>query len=71
MSEPPLGTIAFPPEWIADLAWLPGFPQIVLHSDDETVFAAGGVLEDGSNLMGLCWPDGQRVYRRSRSLTEG
>lgn len=60
-----LGEIVFPPEWKQDREWASGFPAVVLHSDDETMFAAGGVLEDGTNLMGLCWPGGQRVYRLS------
>lgn len=59
------GKVTFPPEWLRDRHWLPGHPSIVLTSDDETMFAAGGVLDDGTNLMGLCWPGGQRAYRYS------
>lgn len=58
------GQIHFPADWLAGRDWSLG-PDVVLTSDDEKAIAAGGVLDDGTNLMGLCWPGGQRVYRTS------
>jgi hypothetical protein len=60
-----VGEIEFPPEWKAGKPWGKGFPQIMLSHEDGTIFAAGGALVDGSNLVGLCFPGGQRVYRMS------
>jgi hypothetical protein len=59
----PVGEIAFPPEWKVGKKWGPGYPEILLTGDEGRIFAAGGCLRDGTNLMGLCWPGGQRVYR--------
>lgn len=59
------GEIRFPPEWILGKTWELGHPEVVLTADNETIIAAAGVLVEGANLMGLCWPGGQRVYRIS------
>jgi hypothetical protein len=60
-----MGEIAFPPEWKHGKSWGPSYPQIILTGDEGSIIAAGGVLQDGTNLLGLCWPGGQRVYRMS------
>jgi hypothetical protein len=55
----------FPPEWhTAD--WM--LTEVLLVSKlrgGQEVFIAGGVLKDGSNLIGLTHPRGQRVARSS------
>jgi hypothetical protein len=60
-----VGTIEFPREWKLGKDWLPGFPQVVVTSEQDNAIVAGGVLEDGTNLLGMCWPGGQRVLRAS------
>ena len=55
--DSPVAEIGFPPEWFAGKSWMPGFPQLlhVLTHDEmpgERLFVAGGVLQDGANLIG-------------------
>jgi DnaJ-class molecular chaperone len=44
-------------------SWL--FTELVLTKElpDGLAFIAGGVLDDGSNLLGMCHPGGQRLFR--------
>lgn len=69
MSDP-VANLNFPAEWTHDNPWQPGFPELVkaLTYDrlpDERFFIAGGILKDGTNLIGLCWSSGrgQHVMR--------
>jgi hypothetical protein len=60
-----MGIITFPIEWMRDKRWDSESPHLMLTGtgQHEAVFAAGGCLTDGTNLVGLKWPEGQRVYR--------
>lgn len=57
------GRLEWPPEWIGLHTWLrTDLVQSLRHeATGDLVFIAGGVLTDGTNLIGVCWPGGQHV----------
>lgn len=59
-----LATVVFPERWLSGAGWLSaeGIGSVALPDGDRAWFA-GGVLNDGTNLLGLVYPGGQRALR--------
>jgi hypothetical protein len=63
----PVATVNFPPEWFGPNKWLHSeLVQTLTYKDapGETFFIAGGVLTDGTNVIGLCWSSGGQHIAR-------
>lgn len=60
-------TVRFPPEWVGDHAWTLVEEVMTLRHEKtgEVMHVAGGVLDDGSNLIALHWSRGQNIARMS------
>jgi len=63
-----LATIVFPRAWLQASPWMHTEALAQLDLDAGAAYMAGGVLHDGTNLIGLVYPGGQRVLR---ALLEG
>lgn len=60
----PEATLNFPEHWVTEPWMHTEVISVVTKDDDGTrAYIAGGVLNDGTNLMGLAYPGGQRVMR--------
>lgn len=64
-----VATIVFPRDWVEPvLPWLHTEIFTALDLERGKAYVAGGVLDDGTTLVGLVYPGGQRVLR---SFLEG
>jgi hypothetical protein len=60
-----VGELSWPPEWFGIHSWLRTdlVSTLVHKASGSQVFIAGGVLTDGTNLIGACFPGGQHIAR--------
>lgn len=59
-----LATIAFPRPWLQGREWVATTPVVdVALSGARRAHVAAGCLDDGTNLVGMAYPGGQRVLR--------
>lgn len=60
----PDATLTFPDHWVTE-PWLlhEVVATIDLPNGQGHAIAAGGVLQDGTNLLGIVYPRGQRIMR--------
>lgn len=58
-------TVRFPPEWVGEHEWTIVEEVMTLRHTrtGEVMHVAGGVLDDGSNLIALHWSRGQNIAR--------
>lgn len=67
MSEQLIGNLDFPVAWLDGKGWLIGPEIVAAHQLDDGAYGviAGGVLSDGTNVLGMSFPRGQRLMRIS------